>query len=345
MGVFDPVVELKAEFTSQNLSAGKETTADVYENSPNEVLEVFRIEIIPPVDSSTNTIKKLREVGLLINGEKYPYIHANSIMLPAEHQNNAGVAVDLGVPLLHRRITGYMPSPLENTTIKLKEGDTLGVYAVADEAITQDFTVVLKAARVKGADVLTREAGGIYDASFMLDADMYAKAPIEITPERFNELPGGLGQSKPAIYPWITYAKNKQATTTNTWYDFDYPNFVDREWQDLSFNLVNKTRAYIIRHLGVLPDSNSSKTRIYVEGRETNPEYETRPLPERNFFFPAMTYDIATNDGLKKFGPKKLMPERLIHGVKASIQHVDNGTSISANGVEVHVYGAICLLK
>lgn len=345
MGVFDPVVELRAEFTGVSLSAGEETTADVYENSPNEVLEIFRIEIIPPVDTSTNTIKKLREVGLLINGEKYPYIHANSVMLPAEHPNNPSVAIDLGVPLLHRRITGVIPSPLENTTVKLKEGDTLGVYAVADEAITQDFTVIIKAARVKGADVLVREAGSVYDASFMLDNDVYTKPAIPISPDNFNELPGGMGQSKPAIYPWITYARNKQATTANTWYDFDYPNFVDREWQDLSFNLVNKTRAYIIRYLGVLPDSNSSKTRIYVEGRETNPEFVTRPLPEENFFFPAMTYDVAVNNGLKSAGPRKLVPERLIHGVKASIQHVDNGTSISANGVEVHVYGAICILK
>lgn len=345
MGVFDPIVELKAEFSGVSLSAGEEITSDVYENSPNEVLEVFRIEIIPPVDTTTGTIKKLREVGLLINGEKYPYIHANSVMLPAEHPNNPSVAVDLGIPLLHRRITGYTPSPLENTTVKLKEGDTLGVYAVADESITQDFAVVIKAARARGDEVLVREAGAVYDASFVLDNDVYSKEPIPITPDRFNELPGGFGQSKPAIYPWVTYARNKQATTPNTWYSFDYPNFVDKEWQDLSFNLVNKTRAYIVRYLGVLANDNSKATRIYVEGRETNPEYETRPFPEENFFYPALTYDVELNNGLKFAGPKKLIPERLIHGVKASIQHIDNGTSIPANGVEVHIYGAVCILR
>ena len=345
MGVFDPVVEFRADFSSLSLSAGEEATKDVYELSPKEVLEIFRIEIVPPTDTSTNTVKKLREVGLLVNGEKYPYIHANSVMLPPDHPNYVSKAVDLGIPLLHSRITGYRPSVLETTTVKLKEGDTLGVYVVADEAITQDFEIVLTGARVKGEDVLVREAGSSFDFSFSLDEDFYSKGSIPIAPDNFNELPGGFGQSKPSVYPWITYAKNKQATTVNTWYDFDYPNYVDREWQDLAFNLVNKNKAYIVRYLGVLPDANSSKTRIYVEGRETNPEFETKELPDDNFFPPALTYDTTVNDAVKKLGPTKLVPERLIHGVKASIQHLDSGTSISAGGVEVHVYGAICLLR
>ena len=267
--------------------------------------------------------------------DRYPYIHANSVMLPADHPNNPSKAVDLGIPILHSRITGYRPSVLETTTVKLKEGDTLGVYAVADEAITEDFEVVLTAARVKGEDVLVREAGASFDFSFSLDTDFYTKGSIPISPDNFNELPGGFGQSKPAVYPWITYARNKVATTVNTWYDFDYPNYVSREWQDLSFNLVNKSKAYILRYLGVLPDANSYKTRIYVEGRETNPEFETKELPNDNFFLPALTYDTNVNAGVKKLGPTKLLPERLIHGVKASIQHLDNGTSISDNGAGV----------
>jgi len=343
MGVFDPVVEFRADFSSPSLSAGEEATMDVYELSPKEVLEIFRIEIVPPV--SGTTVKKLREVGLLVNGEKYPYIHANSVMLPADHPNNPSKAVDLGIPILHSRMTGYRPSVLETTTVKLKEGDTLGVYAIADEAITEDFSIILTAARVKGEDVLVREAGVSFDFSFSLDIDFYTKGSIPISPDNFNELPGGFGQSKPSVYPWITYARNKVATTVNSWYDFDYPNYVSREWQDLSFNLVNKNKAYILRYLGVLPNANSYKTRIRVEGRETNPEFETKDYPNDNFFLPALTYDTNINTGVKKLGPTKLLPERLIHGVKASIQHLDNGTSISANGVEVHAYGVICLLR
>ena len=345
MGVFDPVVELKAVFSSPSLSTGAETTKSVYEVAPNEVLEVFRIEIVPPVDTSTGAVKKLREVGLLINGEKYPYIHANSVMLPLEHPSNAGKAVDLGVPILWSRLLGRVPTPIETTTVKLKEGDTLGVYAVADESITQDFEIVIKAARVRGADVLAREAPATYSVTFSLDGDVYTKPAIPVSPATFDELPGGKAQSKPAIYPWVTYARNAQATTANQWYAFDYPTYVSYEWQKLHWNLVNKTQAYLVKYLGVIPHSNSKALRLYVEGRETNPEFITRPLPEQNFFPPAMFYDTTVNADLKHAGPKELFPHRLFHGVKGGIQVVDNGTSIPANGVEVHVYGVLFVMR
>ena len=345
MGVFDPVIELKAKFTGVSLSAGQEVTSDVFECAPDEVLEIFRIEVVPPVDTSAGAIKKLREVGLLINGEKYPYVHANSVMLPLEHPNNAGKAVDLGVPITWTSLLGRRPSIFEATTVKLSEGNRLGVYVVADEAITQDFEIVIKASRVRGADVLSRVTGGVYTISFALDSDIYSKPAIRIDPATFNELPGGKGQSKPAIYPWITYAKNKQATTPNVWYAFKYPDFVSYEWQNLSFNLVQKSKAYLIKHLGVIPHDNSKALRFYKEGRETNPEYITRPLPEQNFFPPAMFYDTSVNAGLKNAGPKKLFPEMLYHGVKGGVQVIDSGTSISANGVEVHIYGIMFELK
>ncbi|MEM1544469.1 MAG: hypothetical protein QW795_07280, partial [Candidatus Bathyarchaeia archaeon] len=254
------------------------------------------------------------------------------------------------------------------------------------------------------------------------DSDVYSKPSIAITPATFNELPGGVAQSKPAIFPWATYARNAVATTPNVWYDFDYPNFVEREWQDLSFNLVDKSKAYLIKYLGVIPDTNSSKTRIYVEGRETNPEFITEV--EENFFVPARDYNVrpiksgrvvtisvaagsttlipagawsiicSTNtkiqvfngsswvdftaagakvflisDGInfrfsnggasaenqvlvstehkdiKKSGPCEIVPPRLLHGVKGGIQHIDNGTSISPNGVEIHVYGVVFILR
>ena len=344
MGVFDPIIELKAKFTGVSLSAGEEKTADVYECSPDEVVEVFRIEVIPPVDTSTGTIKKLKEVGIMINGEKYPYIHANSVMLPLEHPNNAGKAVDLGTPITWSGLLGGQPPAFESATVKLKEGDSLGVYVVAEEAITQDFEIVIKASRVRGRDVLARVAGGSYTVRFWLDGDWYEKT-VAISPETFNELPGGVAQSKPAIYPWIIYARNKQATTVNTWYDFKYPDFVSYEWQNLSFNLVQKSKAYLIKYLGVIPHANMKAVRFYKEGRETNPEYIVRPLPEQNFFPPAMFYDTSTNAGLKHAGPKKLFPEVLYHGVKGGVQVIDNGTSIPANGVEVHVYGIVFELK
>lgn len=423
MGVFDPVVELKAKFSNVNFGYGEEKTMRVYECSPSEVLEIYKIMIEPPISSDGSRVLKLRDVGLMINGERYPYLHLNSVMCPKEEPDLGYRTIDLGFPILYSRIKNYVPSPIECTTIKLKEGDRLEVYASADEAMTNvSFTITMLAARARGADVLAKEAGSVYDASFTLDSDVYSKPSIAITPATFNELPGGVAQSKPAIFPWATYARNAVATTPNVWYDFDYPNFVEREWQDLSFNLVDKSKAYLIKYLGVIPDTNSSKTRIYVEGRETNPEFITEV--EENFFVPARDYNVrpvksgrvvtisvaagstalipagawsiicSTNtkiqvfngsswvdftaagakvflisDGInfrfsnggasaenqvlvstehkdiKKSGPCEIVPPRLLHGVKGGIQHIDNGTSISPNGVEVHVYGVVFILR
>jgi hypothetical protein len=345
MGVLDPVVEYLFNHTTTQ-AAGEEWISSAIELE-NEVLETFRLEIIPPVDASTNTIKKLRYVTLLIDGKPYDSLNFNSIMAPLEHQNNLGVALDLGVPVLHRTITGYMPSAIEATCPKASKGQKIQVKTVADEELTADnpYTIVLKCARVKGEDKL-REIISSFDPSFSLNTDVYVKPPVMVNLDSFNELPGGLAQSKPMIFPWVTYARNAQATTVNQWYDFNYyTGHATWAFQNLAWNLVNKEEAYLVENLAVLPDTNSKSARMYIEGRITNPEFTTRPLPEYNYFYPAMYYDTTVNDALKRAGPKAVKPPMLFHGVKGGIQIIDNGTSISANGVEVLVFGKKFVLK
>jgi len=340
MSVWDPTIKLVFNHTTSQ-AAGEEWVSPVYTLPPDEVLEVYRMEIVPPV-SAAGTIRKLRYVTIMIDGKEVETIRANSIMLPAEHQYNAGVAVDLGVPYLHRPITGVIPSPIEATCPKVKKGQTLGVKTVADEAIadTEPYSIVLKAARVRKEDKLREIVGvPVISVSFILDGDSYMKSPIPVSLDTFDELPGGLAQSKPQIFPFITWASNKVATTPNTWYDFDYPANVAHSWQNLSWNLVNKTEAYLIRYLAVIPHSNSKAARLFTEGRITNPEFPTRPLPEENYFYPPMYFDTSVNANLKRAGPVPIKPPYLFHGVKGGIQVIDNGTSIPANGVIVEVYG------
>jgi len=347
MSVWDPEIEIKFNHADDQ-AAGEEWLSPTYELPPDEVLEIFNVSVIPPVDSATHTIKKLRYVTLVIGGKEYETIRINSIAMPAESHLNAVKAVDLGVPYLHRPITGVMPSAIEGTCPKVRRGETVAVKTVADEAITssQPYTIVLKAARVRGADKLTEVIGGAVPVAFTLDSDIYSKGTIVPTLDNFDELPGGLRQSKPQIFPWITYARNKAATTPNTWYDFTYDSYAAYPWMQLSWNLVNKEEAYMVNALGVIPNTNSKAARLYIEGRITNPEFPTRPLPEENFFMPPQYYDTTVNETLKVAGPKFLKAGYfLFHGVKGGIQVIDNGTSISQNGVEVLVYGKKFILK
>jgi hypothetical protein len=346
VSVWDPVIELQFKHTGSQ-AAGEEWISPVYELPPDEVLEIFRMEIIPPVDADTGIIKKLRYATLMIEEKEYETLRINSVMSPLEHPMNVSVAIDFGVPYLHRPITGRIPAPAEALCPKVARGQRLAVKTVADEAISQDYMIILKAARVRGAAKLV-EVVGVPSISigFTLETDSYAKPmPIPVSLETFDELPGGLRQSKPQVFPWFTYARNKVATTPYTWYEFDYDAYAAYPWMELTWNLVNKEVAYVVDYLGVIPHSNSRALRLYIEGRITNPEFITRPLPERNFFSPAMYYDTSVNAAIKKAGPTKLNKPFLFHGVKGAIQVVDNGSAISTNGVEVMVWGKKFVLK
>jgi len=345
MSVWDPEIELKFKHTGSQ-AAGEEWISPAYELPPDEVLEIKRLEIIPPVDATTGVVKKLRYVTLIIEDREYESIRINSVMAPSEHQHNVSVAVDFGIPYLHRPIIGRIPSPIEGTCPKVARGQRLAIKTVADEAIAQDYEVVLKCARVRGAAKLVEVVGtSVIDASFALDTDFYAKTPIPVSLETFDELPGGLRQAKPQIFPWATYARNKQATTPNLWYEFDYDAYAQHPWMELTWNLVNKEVAYLVEAIGVIPHANSKALRLFVDGRITNPEFTTRPLPEQNYFYPPMFYATADNERLKIPGPKRLVKPFLFHGVKGAIQIVDNGTSIPANGVEVMVWGKKFVLR
>jgi hypothetical protein len=342
--VYDPEIEIQFKHTGSQ-AEGEEWISPSYTLPPDEVLEIFRIEVIPPVDTTTNLIKKLRYVTLYIEGNEYESLRINSIMAPLEHPSNVGIAVNLGVPYLHRPITGIIPTGIEGTCPKVARGQSLAVKTVADEAISQDYTIVLKAARVRGLSKLVEVVGtSVVDASFALDTDVFSKS-VPVTLETFDELPGGLKQSKPQIFPWLTYARNKVATTPNVFYDFIYPDFAQHPFMTLSFNLVNKEVAYLVSALGVIPHTNSKALRLFVESRLTNPEYPIRPLPEKLFFYPPMFYDTTVNANLKRVGARRLLKPFLFHGVKGGIQIVDNGTSIPANGIEVLVYGVKFILK
>jgi hypothetical protein len=345
MSVYDPIIELRFKHTGTQNAGAEWVSSDVYETAPDEVLEIFRLELIPPVNSDTGIIQKLKYVTLMIDGKEYEPLRINSVMCPVESQTYVTRAIDLGIPYLHRPLTGIIPTSIEGTCPKVARGQPLAIKTVAEDTITGDYQIILKAARIKGAGKLVEVVGTpVVDATFYLNGETYSKS-VPVSLETFDELPGGLRQSKPQIFPWFTYARNSQATTVNQWYDFEYYSKVESMWMDLSWNLVNKEAAYLVNYFGVIPHANSKSARFYIEGRITNPEFYIRPLPELNFFPPAMYYDMSVNNSINWAGPRKLIKPFLFHGVKGGIQVIDNGTQIPQNGVELHVYGVKFVLR
>jgi hypothetical protein len=347
MGVWDPEIEITFRLTGP-ASAGAELISSAYELPPKEVIEVYRIEVVPPVDTETGRIKRLRYVTVRASGKEFDSIRINSVMAPAEAHQNLAVALNLGVPLLHAPVIGRVPSAVENTTLKFKPGDAIDVKVVPDEALTGDdaVTVKLKAARVRDEDVLRSVAGiSTFSKVVALDEDVFTAPSIPISLDTFNELPGGQAQSKPIIMPWVVWATNRQPTTPNTPYDFIYSQFADYSWMTLSWNLVNKEEAYLVYAVAVWPHANSKSIIFDVVGRETTLEYPTRPLPEVNWAMPPAYYDVNVNKELKRAGPRILAKPFLFHGVKGGIKIVDNSASIPARSVELAVWGVLFKLK
>ena len=342
--VWDPVVEYRVDHTGTQ-AADAEWISPPYELNPNEAIEIFRIEVIPPIDTTTKTVQKLKYVTIRVDGKEYETIRINSVMAPAETDvTSPAIAVNLGVPILHRPILGYTPSIYEATCPKASKGKKVDVKVVAEDNITQPYSVILKFARVREQSKLIEIAGPtLGPATIVLDNDVYAKPMPPITLDTFDELPGGLAQSKPMILPWVTYARNKIDTTPNQWYSFTYDTRVKYDWMNLGWNLVNKSEAYLVKALSVIPHANSKAIRLNVDGRVTVPEFEATTT--RNVFYPPMTYNTDTNATMKKAGPVFLKKPFLFHGVKGGIEVIDNGTAIPANGIEVMVWGTKFILK
>lgn len=340
--VWDPLVELKETHTG-TLSAGTSWLTTGYEVPVDEVIEIMSVNITPPVNATTNILRKLY-MELLIDNKPYETLHLTSYTNPAEDPKIAGYGYDFGIPYLHRPITGVIPSPIEGTCPKAVPGQRVQVKVTALEDIPESFTVEMRFARVKGARKLVEVVGaGAISPSFMLDNDVYTKPAVHISLETFNELPGGLAQSKPQILPWVTYTTNKVATTPNRWYEFVYPGGVENTWQELQWNLVTKAEAYLLQRLAVAPHANSKSTRVYIEGRITNPEFTTSTV--ENLYYPLRDVDNTVNPTLKLPGLKKLPYPVLFHGVKGGVQHLDNGTSIPAGGVRLDAVGVKFVLK
>ena len=349
MAIWDPVVEFHFKHTGSQ-SAGEEYNFSAQETSPDEVLEIFRIEVIPPV--SGGSIQKLRYITLNIGGEEHSYLRINSIMSPAYNPYEPKTVIDLGVPYLWRPLTGKLPEPVEATCPKIPRGTKWYVKTVAHENISEDYEIIVKAVRCRGLSKLISVVGtSTITPAISLAGDLYTKSPITIGLDTWDELPGGLAQEKPMIFPWIIWVRNKASTTANEWYSFEYDTYVQYPWQDLWFNLVNKEKAYLIEKLGVITNISDPTTgnlkyiRFYIEGRETNPQFYVRPLGEFSNFIPARYYQVSINSNLKSPGPTPLLKPFLLHGVKGGIQIKDNGTSISANTVELHIYGKIFVMR
>lgn len=169
------------------------------------------------------------------------------------------------------------------------------------------------------------ENGDVAEYSVQKSVDM-TETGTGVQMDNWTELYGGLNARKPYIYPYIRYAQNAAATTTNEEYIFTkVGSNVLHDEQELDWN-YGKGQALKLQHIGVAPNPNHRYTRVYIQGRASNPWAWTPDAAHNEFPMPLE----RTSPPIHYKGPASLGRGAIIWNTKANIGIKDNGTSIPA---------------
>ena len=170
------------------------------------------------------------------------------------------------------------------------------------------------------------ENGDIAEYSVDKTVDMTEEGKFRL--DDWTEVYGGLDAKKPYIYPYIRYANNAAATTTNEEYVFTkVGSNVLHDEQELDWNF-DKREALKLQHIGVGPNVNHKYTRVYIQGRDSNPYAWTPDGAENEFPMPGG----RTQPPEHYRGPAALGRGMIIWNTKGNVGIKDNGTAIPAWG-------------
>jgi len=324
--------------------------------------EIGGIELIGPI-SGAGVRDKLEYVRLRIDSEEYKHVNLNEMMAPAysAYESNVSpffggsVKVGDGYEMLPHSFCHNIGVPMllgGNTTEavpKVGPGAKISVEVKAPRAaegganITNDFIVRLSVVQCRTTEMFKKlgehygwlsgnnvpqnfkfmdfeENGDIAEYSVDKTVDM-----SEL--DSWTEVYGGLDAKKPYIYPYIRYANNAVATTTNEEFTFTkVGSRVLHDEQELDWNF-DKREALKLQYIGVDPHANQSYTRVYIQGRDSNPYAQTPDTAANEYPMPA---ERLANPPVIYKGPAALGRGMIIWNTKGSVGIKDNGTAIPA---------------
>jgi len=255
---------------------------------------------------------------------------------------------NIGVPML----LGGAPT---EAVPKVGPGQKISVEVKAPRSseggadITNDLIVRLSVVQCRTIDMFKKLgehygwlSGNTIDQSFVFKdleengdvAEYTVEKQIDMTEngtftlDDWTEVYGGLDAKKPYIYPYIRYANNAAATTPNEEYIFTKTGSkVLHDEQELDWNF-EKREALKLEYIGVSPHANHKYTRVYVQGRDSNPWAWTPQGAQNEYPMPLE----RTQPPEHYKGPAALGRGVIIWNTKGNIGIKDNGTSIPAWG-------------
>ncbi len=168
------------------------------------------------------------------------------------------------------------------------------------------------------------ENGDVAEYTVSKSVDMQENGQFAM--DNWTELYGGLDARKPYIYPYIRYGQNAAATTTNEEFIFTKTgSHVLHDEQELDWNF-GKGEALKLQHIGVAPNANHRYTRVYIQGRDSNPWSWTPDGAHNEFPMPLE----RTVPPIHYKGPASLGRSLIVWNTKANIGIKDTGTAIPA---------------
>lgn len=329
----------------------------------NEVMEVFKVELIPPYNDD-GSLQQFDHLRLWDGSEAFPNIRFREFML-----GFFGPDFTLSTPILGRPVlAGNNPNadPIGTATPKFGTDTAVTPRLNNDgSAITASFRVRLHVWRWQGTDEEMQDFfNDVFGRTsfpqnigmsnpFTGDSENFERGtPIQIRPGakggskgQFTRLTGGVEQELPKVYPWATWANNNNATKANTEYEFTTVNDrVDEDWKRLEFDFTDGKEAVILQHIQVNQPNHLLKAVMHIDERDEQPEFILGPAPsahELPFLRP------LDGTGRSAFAPGQLPVamsgrlgnDQMIWNDGGGFRPVDDGTAIDAGNILVGVQG------
>ena len=351
--------------------------------SSKEVFEVESIELLPPrnADDSLQTFESIR----LYDGENfYPYLRYREFMLGWSGATEEVSTPRLGQPVLEN-IADPADRPFLTACPKFGPEDQVSIALQNDSTadITDDFTVRVTGWRFKGTGQELREYfNGASNLSSTIpttvsmsnpfdgEGDTFGRETVNISPNadggahgQFAKLPGGVDQSLPEIYPWVTWADNESATRANTPYEFDFAqdNVLDK-WQSLYWTFDEGEDAVMFDYVMANEDvTNLDQLSIELESRDSEdiPQFDVQPTDQHELPFVrfedgsspitsqtevpiggSINRPVTAVDGIPRRVSNVLQPaETMVWNDEGGIVIEDDGTSVPANEILIGIQG------
>jgi hypothetical protein len=308
----------------------------------DEVAEVLTLEIVPPV-TAADVEEDLRYINLILDGKLFGTLYIpgmrSYLVTPPLNLVENGDFLGFGQPVWNANGNALLAR-----CPKFKQSVTVECYAGG--AITADYRIRVLGYRYEAKE-LSRITGPIGLADTLFDpvtgrmSEFINKPAIQPARDTWTQLPGGLDQAVPKIFPFVRMAFNAKATTPNLAYEFrfDVGNVAER-YEDLYFpyDMEKEKKIAIINGLGVRAPANLKQTWMDVGGDE-------RPksrIPTSQYLNPIHFGKTAPLYDSPKYITIPLLRDRIaIFNEKAVVKCVDDGTSIPANSIAVIANGVL----